>query len=688
MKTFISQSAKKSRIRNQLGPNVELCSSSTPWADAIPFVAVFAFAFSVRLLYLFQIEAIPLFYYLAADGRQYDEWAQRIAAGDWLGQGVFYQAPLYPYFLGLLQFFLGRDLWSIRVVQIVLGAASCGLLCLVGGRFFSRKAGLAAGLILSVYAPAVFFDGLIQKAVLDLFLVTLLLFFLSRTQGETHWTLWAAIGVVLALLGLSRENALIWLIVVPPWIWLHFSPERPWRRLAWVGIFLVGFALVLLPVGLRNLSIGGEFKLTTSQLGSNFFIGNNPAASGSYVPLRDGHGDPQFERQDATELAEQALGRSLSPGEVSSYWLERSWDYIRSQPIDWLRLMGRKWMILWNVREVEDADDFYLYQRWSWLLRVLGWLNHFGMLAPLAAMGVVMTWRQWRQLWLLYFLLGTLAFSVALFYVFARYRLPLVPLLAIFAGAGLVEGFALFREWRVRRGLACAAVLLVAVAVAHWPITGKAAPSAAGYNNLGNALAKQGRIDQAVEAYQQALQLEPTYGVAHYNLGNLFEPQGKLNESMHHFQEAVRILPDFAEAHNNLGNLLAKRDELEGAIQHFRQALELSPGRSGIYLNLANALARQGHLDEAIGHFRKALKIKPDFVEAHDQLGSVLAAQGHLDRAIDQFRQALRIRPEFADAHESLGRALAEKGRKDEAVKHFEEALRIMKSRPKASAAR
>ena len=656
--------------------------------DAVLFVAIFVFAFGVRLLYLFQIEAIPLFYYLAADGRQYDEWAQRIAAGNWLGQGVFYQAPLYPYFLGLLQFILGRDLWSIRVVQFILGAASCSLLYSVGRRFFSRQVGIAAGLILSLYAPAIFFDGLIQKAVLDLFLVTLLLFFLSRTQGGAHWTHWAAIGAVLALLGLSRENALIWLFVPPLWIWLHFSAEPPWRRLAWVGIFLVGFALVLLPVGLRNLKVGGEFILTTSQLGSNFFIGNNPAASGTYVPLRDGHGDPQFERQDATELAEQALGRSLSPGEVSGYWLQRSWDYIRSQPIDWLRLMGRKWMILWNVRELEDADDFYLYQRWSWLLRVLGWLNHFGMLAPLAAMGVVMTWRQWRQLWLLYVLLGTLAFSVALFYVFARYRFPLVPLLAIFAGAGLVEGFALFREWRVRRGLACAAVLLVAVAVVNWSIAGKAAPSAAGYNNLGNALAKQERIDQAVEAYQQALHVEPTYAEAHYNLGNLFAPQGKLNEAMHHYQEAVRILPDFAEAHNNLGNVLAERDELEDAIQHFRRALELSPGRSGIYLNLANALARQGQLDEAIEHFQQALKIKPDFVEALDHLGSVLAAQGHLDMAIDHFRQALRIQPEFADAHESLGRALAEQGKRDEAIKHYQEALRIMKSRREASASR
>ncbi|MFQ5849007.1 MAG: tetratricopeptide repeat protein [Candidatus Binatia bacterium] len=656
--------------------------------DAVPIVAIFVFAFSVRLLYLFQIQAVPLFYHLAADGRQYDEWAQRIAAGDWLGQGVFYQAPLYPYFLGLLQSIVGHDLWSIRVAQIILGAASCSLLYLVGRRFFSREAGIAAGLILSLYAPALFFDGLIQKAVLDLFLITLLLLLLGRAKGGAHWSHWAAIGAVLALLGLSRENALIWLFAPPLWIWLHFSAERPWRRLAWVTIFLLGFTLALLPVGLRNLKVGGEFKLTTSQLGTNFFIGNNPAADGTYLPLRGGHSDPQFERQDATELAEQALGRSLSPGEVSSYWLQRSWDYIRSQPIDWLWLMGRKWLILWNVREIEDADDFYLYQRWSWLLRVLGWVSHFGILAPLAAVGIVMTSRQWRQLWLLYLLIGTLAFSVALFYVFGRYRFPLVPLLAIFAAAGVVEGFALFREWKVRRGLACAAVLLLAVAVVHLPLIGNAAPSAAGYNNLGNALAKQGSIDQAVEAYQQALQVEPRYAPAHYNLGNLFARQGKLNEAMHHYQEAVRILPDFAEAHNNLGNVLAKRDELEEAIQHFRRALELSPGRSGIHLNMANALARQGRLNEAIDHFREALKIKPDLVEAHDQLGSVLAAQGHLDMAIDHFRQALRIQPEFAEAHESLGRALALQGKRDEAIKHYQEALRIMKSHPEASTAR
>src|SRR5258706_6378764 len=69
-----------------------------PIADKIWLLLIFGAAFLLRLIYLFQIDSIPLFYHLAGDGRTYDELAQRIAGGDWLGQGGFYQAPLYPYF--------------------------------------------------------------------------------------------------------------------------------------------------------------------------------------------------------------------------------------------------------------------------------------------------------------------------------------------------------------------------------------------------------------------------------------------------------------------------------------------------------------------------------------------------------------------------------------------------------------
>jgi hypothetical protein len=76
---------------------------------------------------------------------------------------------------------------------------------------------------------------------------------------------------------------------------------------------------------------------------------------------------------------------------VSDYWLQKSWDYIRSQTAQWLALLGKKWLLVWNAREIEDSDDFYIYQQWSWLLSFLAWFNHFGILAPLAVMGLCLT---------------------------------------------------------------------------------------------------------------------------------------------------------------------------------------------------------------------------------------------------------------------------------------------------------
>lgn len=692
---------------------------SRPWSDTAFFLAIFTLAFAVRLIYLFQIEAIPLFYNLLSDGRVYDDWAQRIAAGDWLGRGVFYQAPLYPYFLGLLQAILGRDLWSIRVVQIVFGAVSCALLFLAGKSFFSRAAGAAAGLMLSLYAPAIYFDALIQKPVLDLFLIASLLFLLGKARSRPHWAQWGAIGVALGLLGLSRENALVWVVVLLLWSWVCFAEHQASVRLGWAGILLAGLMLVLLPIGARNLWVGGEFALSTSQLGPNLFIGNNPGSDGTYAPLRPGRASPQYERQDATQLAEQALGRSLTAGEVSGYWLKRSLDYIRSQPLDWLRLMGRKLLMVWNIRELEDADDFYIYQDWSRLLRFLGWAGHLGVLAPLAAIGVALTRRQWRKLWLLYALLATLAFTVALFYVFARYRFPIVPLLMLFAGAAVTEGFALFRARRLREGLICAAALLLTVTVVYWPVVGKPGPSAAGYYNLGSALARQGRTQEAIENYLKALGVQPDYSMPHYTLGEIFSQQGKFAEAVFHYQEAVSIDADFTEAHNNLGNILSQQGDLDGAIRHYRRALKLNPGYPQIPFNLARALVKRNKVEEAIAYFQQALRIKPDFVEAHNDLadafarrgqleeavehfsqslrinptyavahnnlGNVLARRGELETAVGHFREAVRIQPNFAQAHESLAKALALLGRTDDAVKHHQEALRIEKARASAS---
>jgi tetratricopeptide (TPR) repeat protein len=684
----IRQSAMSQQSRQTVKPSRAGRRRSAVAADGradLPFdwfwpAAIFAIALVFRLIHLWQIESIPLFYELAGDGRTYDEWAQRIAGGDWLGHGVFYQAPLYPYFLGVLQFVLGHDLWRVRFLQVLLGSLSCGLIYWVGQRLFSRPVGIAAGLVLACYAPAIFFDAVIEKSVLDLMLLSLLLFFLCCFSPENHWLKWCAAGAVLGLLGLSRENALILAPVVGFWIWLHFTAEPPKVRIQWLGLFFAGLLVVLFPVGVRNLGVGGEFKLTTSQFGPNFYIGNNPAADGTYGSIRNIIGEPQLEGPDAKRLAERARGRAMTPGEVSSYWLDRSLEYIKAQPAEWLRLIRFKLLLVWNAREIEDSDDFYIYQNWSWLLRFFAWFGHFGTLAPFAAVGVLFTFHQWRRLWLLYAMILSLALSVAAFYVFGRYRFPLVPLLALFAGAGIVEATRACQQHAWRK-LGLATILWIgATVVINWPLQKITGAGASGYNNLSNAYYKQGKVEEAIETALKAIELDSGYGVAYYNLGNLYAGQGRFDLARGRFEEALRLLPNYAEAHSNYGQLLAESGDMGAGLKHFEKAVALNPNLGRAQLNLGVALAKQGELEAAIAPLQEAARLNTHMPQASFYLGSVYAAQKHYSETAQAFHEAIRIDGNFAPAHESLSLIYREQGKTKEAIDHAEAALRILKA--------
>ena len=637
-------------------------------------------ALFLRLIYLLQIAAIPLFENLAGDGRVYDEWAQRIAGGDWLGQGVFYQAPLYPYFLGVLQFVVGHNLWLIRFWQIILGAFSCAVIYLVGKNLFSRAAGIAAGLLLAIYAPAIFFDVLIEKSILDIILLSLLLFILLDSGMESHWAKWFAAGALLGLLGLSRENALILVPVIALWLLLQFANPQPLAlRARWLGLFFAGLLLVLFPVGLRNLTVGGEFKLTTSQLGANFYIGNNPAANGTYGSIRNIIHENQLEGPDAKRLAERALGRTLTAGEVSSYWLGQALEYVRAQPTKWLRLLGLKWLLVWNAREIEDSDDFYIYQSWSWLLKLLGWINHFGILAPLAALGLWLARDRWQYLWPLHAMILALAASVAIFYVFGRYRYPLVPLLVLFAGAGVVEAARFFRDRVWIRLVPALLILFAAGVIVNWPLQKVSGAGAAGYNNLANAYAKQGKVDEAIKTALQAIAVQPDYGVAHYNLGNLYVRQGNFDLAKQHFEAALRLLPNYAEAHSNYGQLLAERGDIAAGMEHFKKAVVLNPTLSRAQLNLGVALAKQGKTEAAIGPLKAAAQLNTESPQASFYLGSIYAAQNRYAEAEESFNQALRIDGSFAPAHQSLAELFELRGNKEAALRHYRETARLMR---------
>jgi 4-amino-4-deoxy-L-arabinose transferase-like glycosyltransferase len=552
---------------------------------------VFALALAVRSVYVIQVRSIPFYTHPSVDARAFDEWAGRLAAGDWWGSEVFYQAPAYPYFLGVIYAVAGRHLDVVHIVQCVLGAASCVLLAAAGGRFFGRAAGLVAGACLALYPPAIFFDGIIQKSSLGLFLTTLLLWLLARAQKSPRTALFALSGAVLGLLALTFENALMFLPLLLLWTAIRFRAEGR-RRWSWAGTILAGAALFLVPVSIRNALVGRTFAPTAANMGTNFYIGNNPEADGLYAPLLPGRSDPIYERHDAVALAEQTLGRTLTAGEVSRYWFGRGWSFVTGHPRAWLRLLARKWALVWNRFEIPDTEDLYAYGDWSALLRTLDLFLHFGILAPLATAGLVLAWPRRRDTWLLAMFIVAGAASIALFFVFARYRFMLVPLLALFAGFACAEGYA---RWRARRfgGLLVATLLAAATAAG---VNRRMLPEAfcrsVSYANLGAICARDGQWDDAERYLRIALQLFPNSGPANQQLGKVRMAQGRTAEAELHFGLAAGGMND-----------------LPGAVEHYRLALQADPDLLEAHYNLATVLAVLGRTDEAIVELQHGLEL-------------------------------------------------------------------------------
>jgi Tfp pilus assembly protein PilF len=560
-------------------------------------LAIALLALVLRLIYIWQISHAPFFHLRLGDAAEYHQWALRIVGGDWRGEGVFYQAPLYPYFLAAVYGTFGDGVAMVRFVQAVIGAGSCVLLAAAGMTLFGRW-GALAGALLAIYPPAIFLDGLLEKTALVTFFTAALL---SLIAGRIKFREFS-VGVVLGLLALTRENAL--LLAVPVLLWFLVAERRPGAAAA----FVAGCALVLLPVGVRNYAVGGEFHLTTSQFGPNFYIGNHAGANGLYDPLVVGHGSVADERADATRIAEEAEGRKLAPSEVSSYWTSRAFDFIRTQPGAWVGQLGRKLALTYNAVEIADTESQEVYAEWSSLLRVLAPLS-FGVILCLAAFGLCMTASSWRDLWFLHGIALTYTLSIVMFYVFARYRFPLVPVLVLLGAGGLASWPT--KSARQMRGWALASVA-VAAGVTFVSLENTRVDRVANYVNIGNALlVDRGTWDQAATFYHRALNESPRSPAAHFGMGTLLTQKRQPKEALGHYQTAVDGWPENVDLRLNYALALVDAGDSPGALKQLDAAATLRATDPTAHLLAGKVLLTTGRVEEARQRFERVLALKP-----------------------------------------------------------------------------
>jgi tetratricopeptide (TPR) repeat protein len=635
-------------------------------------VAIGGLALVARLLHVWQISNVAWLSVRVGDAEAYHDWALRIAGGQWLGTEVFYQSPLYPYLLAIVYAVLNDSATTVRVAQAVLGATSCVLLASAGLSLFGRI-GALAGVGLALSPAAIFLDGQLDKSVLATFLMTALL---AALVGVERWTLARGIGVgaILGLLALTRENALLLGLPIVAWISAHGRSRAEGLRST--AALLLGATIVLLPVGLRNLSVGGEFHLTTAQLGPNLYIGNHAGASGTYDPLVEGHGSARDEREDATRLAEQAVGHSLGPRDVSRYWTSQALAYVRSQPADWLRLTARKAWLALNASEIADTESQDVYADSSFVLRGLAPLS-FGVPLVLAAAGIVLTAHRWRDLWLLYAVGLTYLAGLIAFYVVARYRFPLVPLLWLFAAGGISEVSNGWRSLQAARTVGAVAAAAVAVLVAFQPYEQVGAARSAHFTAIASTLSRSGQTDEAIALYQRALIELPSAPAAEFGLATTLAKSGRSEDALPHFAATVRAWPAHAEARYNFGVTLSRLGRADEAVAQLLETVRLRPDDVDARMAAGRTLMRLTRPDEAVAQYRAVLTRQPRNVSALAALGVALTASGHLDDALATYRRALEINANDPDVHNNLGWSLASSGQIREAIPHFERALAL-----------
>lgn len=195
--------------------------------------------------------------------------------------------------------------------------------------------------------------------------------------------------------------------------------------------------------------------------------------------------------------------------------------------------------------------------------------------------------------------------------------------------------------------------------------------------NLGTALHYLGRSDEAEASYRSSLTQRPA-AMTYYNLANTQFRQGKAAEAIENYEEALEMQPDLFPARNNLGNVMMSLGRFEDAMSHYRQALELKPDFALGHYNMGNILELQGRLEGALASYQEALRHKPGHVKAAAGQASVLEKLGRYQEAIDVLEPLLEQggdEPGIAIAFAALCRHM---GRCDEAVAMTKRLLECM----------
>ena len=474
---------------------------------------LFLIAWAVRLFFLAGMEAYPKFELVQDpfnDQTVFDNWARTLLAGErftlpnlspdqfhWteLHPNVPHQSPFYAFALAFLYKILGLNPDLVRLVQLTFGALGSALLYLVARRYLEEPWALMCGLVHGFYGPLMFYEATLLRVGPATFVLLLSLYLLGAVADRGGRLLSLSTGLSLGVLVLLRPNLLIF--AVGSMAWLYWQKGRL-RSKAALGAACM-LALCILPVMLTNSLRGGKLYFLSSNGPYNLFIANVHDASG-IEPL--------------PSPAYYQLYKGKDPKDV--HLVQELLRDIRQHPADFLNVQWRKIRLLVSGKEIPNNACYAMGLETNPRLRIAR--VEFHLLLPLAVMGLALALvnAQHRQRWALPLLcLVSIVAGMLPFVMISRIRLPLVPLLILFALFALHQGYGWIRQKSFLQPAVLALVAVVgsyslAPEVQVWRATDYLMAGNA-YYQRGLELEGYGDMEAAKEAYLRALVLAPLH---------------------------------------------------------------------------------------------------------------------------------------------------------------------------------
>jgi tetratricopeptide (TPR) repeat protein len=577
-------------------------------------------ALALRLIYLREFAALPIFDQPVGDSAAHLRRAGEIARGALLPSHPFYYCSIfYPYFLALVLVGFHGTLASVALIQLVAGALVVGLLATSARMAFGNGVGIATGLLAALYGPSAFFEADVLGVVwgqlgLALGILALAWWWRHRAESVTGGVPLLLAGLAFGLAVVERPNLLLCTAAAALCLFLAMRVRRVRR----VALFGAGALAPLLVVLALNVAGTGQWVPLTTSGGINLSLGYHDGATGTYDEPWEREA-PEFSAQHTepeeamTAWASIKTGRVLTPQEASKYWLGQALHWIGSHPGESALLTLRKAALMLNGVEVPNHLDFAFIRERAPALRLMP--IGFSALLGLAGIGAVILGRRRRaaELVFLLLLLATALLSVVPFTVADRYRAPMFPALFILAGVGVVALLDLVRNAEARRDKGALLALgtglllvLVSLVPLERPLRGR------DHWMFAQAYEARGRLGPAIASYEAAVREEPSNGQLLNNLGNAYRRAGDRARALGILRKAVAFEPGLAYPHKSLGLLLVDNGALDQALAELERAHAIDSTDVEVVAMMGGIHAEQGNPAAAAHEFSRARAMAPD----------------------------------------------------------------------------